>query len=162
MAFYNSQEDENQQANSSSPGAQTQSSGSSVITGNSGTGSSAPGASAPKTNSPDRPGNFVNLQDYLTANKTQASKLGDQASGIINQSADTARQGVSTFNQEASDKIKPVNYLSSDVTNKIQNSAEALSPEERAQVKSTENTKYRQLRNRTRSDGPDLANQLEA
>lgn len=138
MAFYNSQEDEDQQnANASSPGVQTQS-GSSVITGQ-GAGGGAP---QQKAAAPDRPGNFVNLQDYLNANKTQAGKLGDQASGVINQSADAARQGVSSFNQEASDKIKPINSLAPDVSDKIKNGAEQLSPEERAQVKSTQSARY--------------------
>ncbi len=142
MAFYNSQQDEDQQQQGQTPGApgvQTQP-GSSVITG---TGSApAGGAAAPKTNAPDRPGNFVNLQDYLNANKTQASKLGDQASGVINQSADQARQGVTDFNQEAADKINPVSPLGSDLSDKIKTGAEALTPEQRTQVKNTENAKY--------------------
>lgn len=139
MAFYNESSDDpdQQDPNAQTPGAQTQS-GSSVITGL-GAGGGSP---QQKTNAPDRPGNFVNLQDYLNANKTQAGKLGDQASGVINQSADAARQGVSAFNQEAADKIKPVNSLAPDVSDKIKNSAEQLSPEERAQVKNTQTAKY--------------------
>ncbi len=139
MAFYEDQ-DEAQDPNAQTPGVQTQSS-SSVITPNASGpgGSSAPAA---KTNSPDRPGNFVNLQDYLNANKTQAAKLGDQASGVINQSADNARQSVSSLNQEASDKIKPVNSLSTDVSDRIKNNAESLSPDERTQVKNTEKATY--------------------
>jgi hypothetical protein len=138
MAFY-AQEDEDQQAaNASAPSAQTQS-GSSVITGDSSAGG---GPSAPKTNAPDRPGNFVNLQQYLNANKSQAGKLGDQASGVINQSANQAREGVNSLNQEASQRINPVQNLSSDVSNKIKTGAENLTPEERAQVKNTEKASY--------------------
>lgn len=139
MAFYNDKEDEDQQsANAQAPGAQTQS-GSSVITGDSGLGG---GASSPKANAPDKPGNFVNLNQYLEANKTQAAKLGDQASGVIGQSANTAQQGITNLNQEAQEKIKPVGFLSDDLSAKVKSNAESLTPEQRAQVKSTTSATY--------------------
>lgn len=136
MAFYDEEEDQQD------PNAQqsVQNPNSSVITGTpGGGGGSTPGA---KANAPDRPGNFVNLQSYLSANKSQANKLGDQAAGVINQSADQARQGVSALNQEADEKIKSVGMLGDDVSNKIQTAPETLTPEERQQVKSTKAATY--------------------
>lgn len=103
MAFYDNQEDEDQQAaNAQQPGGQVQS-GSSVVTG--GGGLSAGGTQAPKSNSPDRPGNFVNLQQYLDANKTQSQKLGGQVSGVINNSAQDAATGISGLNDKFGEKV---------------------------------------------------------
>jgi hypothetical protein len=140
MAFYDAEEDQDQQAaNAQGPGVPTQS-GSSVITGAQGSGgSSAPQA---KSQAPDRPGNFVNLKDYLNANKSQAGKLGDQTANVINQSATSARDNVSALNQEASQKIQPTQFLSSDISNRIRNNAESLSGDERQGVKNTEKATY--------------------
>lgn len=138
MAFYNPQEDEDQQdPNSLGGGSQVQS-GSSVITGG-GIGGAAP---AQKQNAPDRPGNFVNLQEYLNANKPQAAKLGDQAAGVINNSANQAREGITTLNQEAQNKITPTQSLAPDVVGKIQNNAESLTGDERKAVKNTASATY--------------------
>lgn len=42
-----------------------------------------PGQAAAAPTRPDNPGNFVGIKQYLDANKTQSSKLGDQVSGNI-------------------------------------------------------------------------------
>lgn len=140
MAFYNAEEDEDQQdANAAGPEQQGPT-GSQIITGGEGGGSANP-TSAPKSSGPDKSGNFVGIQQYLSANKPQAAKLGDQVAGVINTSADSARQGVQNLQTEAQNQIKAVSPLSNDVSGKI-DQAETLTPEERLQVKQTAGAKY--------------------
>lgn len=100
----------------------------------------APGSGPGKT--PDSPGNFVGIKQYLDANKPQASKLGDQASNVINTSADQARQSVTSLKNEADNTIKSVNSLDESVSNKLQNAAETLGDDERSTIKQTASAKY--------------------
>lgn len=139
MAFYQDDEDE-QDPNNQAPGGVQASAESGIITGQ-GVGVSSPQGRAP--NAPDKPGNFVGIKQYLDANKMQSAKLGDQAAGIINTSADQARQGVSALNQEAQEKIKPVNALSADLSGKLSSGAEALSGDERNLIKNTASAQYK-------------------
>lgn len=135
MAFYDDSEDEEGQEIG---GGQQTGPQSSTI-------SAAPGGSgnAPKAaGSPDKGGNFVGIQQYLNANKPQAQKLGDQAAGVINQSAEQARQGIGALNQEASEKIKPTQSLDSGIAEKLAGGAETLSGDERSTVKNTANATY--------------------
>jgi uncharacterized protein YoxC len=136
MAYYEEEDEESQDPNNQS----FQTSQQSGVVGASG---AVGQGSAPNSPKPDSGSNFVGIQQYLNANKPQAEKLGTQVSGVIGQSADQARQGVSALNQEAQEKIKPVNSLSEDVVGKIQNSAEALTPEERELVKKTTSAQYK-------------------
>ncbi len=79
MAFYN-QDEEDQQNPEQQGAAQNAPSGSGLISG----GSSGSSPNTPQAaGSPDKPGNFVGLKDYLNANKPQAAKLGDQVAGNV-------------------------------------------------------------------------------
>ena len=135
MAFYDEEDDE--QPGGAEPGAALQNN-SAVITPDGG----APVAGPKAAGAPDKPGNFVNLNRYLDANKVQAGKLGDQATGVINQSADVARQGVQALNDEAQQKIKPVAGLDDGMKSKIMGGAEQLSADERNQVKGLQKATY--------------------
>jgi hypothetical protein len=138
LAFYNNEEDENELDPNNQGLAQT-SPGSGVIAGQ---GSVASPQTADKTPAPDKPGNFVGISQYLNANKPQAAKLGDQTAGVINQSADQARQGIATLNQEADQKIKPISALDQGLVQKINTGAETLSADERNLAKQTASAKY--------------------
>lgn len=138
MAFYNPQDDEDgDTVDAQSGGVQ--------IGPQSSTLSDAPGAaSGPNApGAPDKGGNFVGITKYLEANKPQAAKLGDQAAGVINTSADQARQGVASLQSEAQNKIKPVSSLDESLSSKIANGAETLTGDERNTVKSTANAQYK-------------------
>lgn len=138
MAFYQDDDEEQQDPNAQQGGVAT--SGESGVIGASGTGASGPQAT---TNTPDKASNFVGISQYLNANKPQAAKLGDQTAGVINNSADQARQGVGALNQEAQDKIKAVNPLADDIKGKLSSGAEALSAGERGTIKDTAAAQYK-------------------
>lgn len=117
-------------------------------------------ASSPQSpGAPDKgAGNFVGITKYLNANKPQAAKLGDQASGVINSSAQSAREGVNSLNQEASEKIKGVVGLDSNVTQKLQNNAEDLTADERQGIKKTQTATYQGPQDETGLSGYQAAN----
>lgn len=140
MAFYQENEDEQQDPNQAGGIQTSQSSG--VIGADGSTGQGASPSQPKAANSPDKPGNFVGIQQYINANKPQASKLGDQTAGVINNSALQAQGAIQGLTSEASEKIKPVASLSDDVKNKINSGAEVLNPEERRQIKSTTAAQY--------------------
>lgn len=148
MAFYDPNKDEDQQQDpNAGTGIQTGPQSAAVYSG-----TGAPGAATQKQSTPDKSGNFVGISQYLNANKPQAEKLGDQAAGVINQSADQARSGVQALNTEASQKITGTSALGDDLKNKIQTGAEGLSQAERDQIKNTQSAQYK---------GPQSATQLE-
>lgn len=138
MAYYNNQEDEDQQTQGTTAQTGPQSG---VITGDGGSSSNAPVAKA--TNAPDHPGNFVGIQQYLNANKSQAAKLGDQTAGVINNSADQARQGVQALQTEAQQKVQATPSLGQDIMGKLSNGAENLSDAEKNQIKATQTAQYK-------------------
>lgn len=108
MAFYEQDEDENQQDPNAQGAAQQAPSptGSQTIAGGS---SAAPGGSsvAPKAaGAPDKPGNFVGLKDYLNANRVQSQKLGNQVSGNLNQNISQASQALGGLQGAFGEKVK--------------------------------------------------------
>jgi hypothetical protein len=103
---------------------------------------SAPSAN-PSANTPDNPGNFVGIKSYLDANKNQASKLGDQASGVINNSAQGARDAVGGLNSTFNEKAGGPAVFNPEVNQKVGLGAEKLSAEEKGQVKSQYNAQYK-------------------
>lgn len=134
MAFYNEQEDDEQQQ----PGQAPQQTGAQSATISQG----APGgAQGKQPGTPDRPGNFVSLSNYLKANQKQAGKLGDQASGVIQSSADQARQGVNSlnqsFNQQAGQGVQADQNLLSRV-----GEAEKLSRDDIQKLKAQSSAQY--------------------
>lgn len=137
MAFYNEDDEDQQDPNQIQGGVQTGPQ-SSAISGAAGTSSNA----AQTPNAPDQGSNFVGIKQYIDANKPQAAKLGDQAAGVIDTSADQARQGVSALQNEAQNKIQSVASLSDDVSNKL-STAEALTGDERNLIKNTASAKYK-------------------
>lgn len=111
MAFYNNEDED--QLDPNAPAAPQPSGQSAIISGQ----GSTPGAGASKA--PDNPGNFVGIKQYLDANKTQASKLGDQVSGQIAGSIQGASDEIGgirdKFNQVAdSGTIKNLNTAADD------------------------------------------------
>lgn len=140
MAFYKDDEEE----------GQGQDQGTGMATGpEAATIDSSGGGAAGAANAPDSPGNFVGIKQYLDANKTQVAKLGDQTAAVITNTANQARQGQQALNQEADEKIKTTNPLGADLTDKIKNSAEALTDQERAQAKATAAAQYKGPQNVT-------------
>lgn len=139
MAFYSDpMENEDEQ----DPAAPVQASGQ---TGTISSGAGAPGAGAttqaPQQKAPDRGSNFVGIKSYLDANKQQASQLGDQASGVINNSANDARSSVQnlndTFNQKAGQGVA----LDQNALGKV-NQAETLNDQEKQTLKNQYNAQY--------------------
>jgi len=139
MAYYNQEEDENLNPDQQQAGG-VQTAPQAAMAQPGAPGAAAGGGAGAKT--PDNPGNFVGIKSYLDANKNQASKLGDQASGVINQSAQGARDSVSglqnTFTQAAG---SPVAYDPS-INQKIGQGAEKLSEQEKQQAKNQYNAQY--------------------
>lgn len=140
MAFYDENDEEEKGADAQGGGVQT-SAESGVISGSGGAGGS-PQAPAQAQGAPDKAGNFVGLKTYLDANQRQAGKLGDQAAGVIGDSANQARQGVSALSQEAQEKVKPVGMLDQGLGQKLQSGAENLSGDERNAIKKTASSTY--------------------
>lgn len=141
MAFYRDDDDDEGGLDQSGQGIVQTGPQSGVISGQGGGGAQTPQQQSSKT--PDKSGNFVGISNYIEANKPQAAKLGDQTAGVINASADQARQGVASLQGEAQEKIKPVNPLDPSLTNKISTAAETLTPEERAQAKQVASAQYK-------------------
>ncbi len=136
MAYYNQDQDQEQDPNQpAQTGPQ-----SSVITGSGGSSSNAPAGANP---APDKSGNFVGLQTYLNANKPQAAKLGDQASGIVTSSANDARNAVTGLNNEFNQKVDQGTVNNDQAALGIVGSgAENLTPEQRAQLKKQYSANY--------------------
>ncbi len=139
MAFYSNQDedqlDPNQPAPQIGPQAGLIGQGAGATSGNAAQAST-------QSSTPDNPGNFVGIKQYLDANKPQAAKLGDQTAGVITNSADQARQSIGGLNTAAQDQIKPTQSLGESILGKIKTTPEALSDQERKQVKDTESAKY--------------------
>jgi hypothetical protein len=112
-----------------------------------GQGASNAGTQA-KTNAPDSPGNFVGIKQYLDANKSQAGKLGDQAAGVIQTSADQARNSINDLNTAANENIQGATKLSDDILSRL-NQAETLTDAERNQIKQTAVAQYKGPNNET-------------
>jgi len=106
-------------------------------------GSGAPGGStqAPKASTPDRTSNFVGITDYLKSNKTQAGKLGDQASGVITNSANDARNSVNDLNNQFNQQAGQAVELDQNALGKV-NQAETLNDQEKQKLKSQYNAQY--------------------
>jgi hypothetical protein len=140
LAYYaNNELDENEDELQEGGPQQVGPSGSTVIGADSGAQAAGPKASA--TPSPDNPGNFVGIKDYLNANKPQAEKLGSQASSVIDNSANDARSSLSslndTFNQQAGTAIS----ADPNAMAKI-NEAEKLNAQEKEQLKKQYSAQY--------------------
>lgn len=142
MAYYNPKEDEQEGGEEQAQGGMQIGPQTATISSGSGATTNAP-ASNPSQNAPDRGSNFVGLRTYLDANKPQSEKLGGQVAGVIDQSANQAREGVNALNTEAQEKVKGTQSLGSDILGKIQTGAEALSADERQTAKNTANAQYK-------------------
>ena len=134
MAFYEEDDDQQQQDGQAAPAPTAP--GGATIQGQ----GAVPAQNAPKT--PDKgSSNFVGIQTYLNANKPQASKLGDQAAGVINQSADTAKQSLTglqdSFNQKAGSGLASDQNALSKV-----GQAETLNDQEKQTLKNQYSAQY--------------------
>lgn len=132
MAYY--EDDDLEQQDPNAP-QQTGPQGSGVIQG--GGVSGAPQAPT----APDRGSNFVGINQYINANKPQAEKLGDQASGVITNSANQARESVNNLNNEFNQKAGSAQTIDQGVLGKV-NQAETLGDQEKEQIKSAYNAQY--------------------
>lgn len=126
MAFYDESEEEQLDPEAQAGGVQT-SSPSGVVSGGT-PGGATPDAKAP--GAPDKSGNFVGIKQYLDANKPQAAKLGDQASGVIDNSADQARTDITNLKQSFDQKVGTPSALDPEMLASI-GQAEKLSSEQR-------------------------------
>lgn len=137
MAYYTDTLENEDELDESAPVQQSGQSGT-LSAGQGAQGGAAPqGASA----KPDRGSNFVGISNYLNANKQQAGKLGDQAAGVIQNSAQDARQNVTdltnTFNQKAGSAVQNDENLLGRV-----GEAEKLNDQEKQQIKTQYNAQY--------------------
>lgn len=141
MAFYKDEEEEGQDPASQQGGVSL---GGETATLSPGAGGGGQGPMGPQgaAGAPDKSGNFVGITKYLNANKPQAAKLGDQAAGVIDTSANQARDSVNTLNQEADEKIKGTGSLGADILGRIKTGAETLSDQERDVAKKTAAAQY--------------------
>jgi gas vesicle protein len=134
LAFYNENEDEDEL---NQTGGVQQSDQSGLIS------SQGAGQAGQKAaSSPDKSGNFVGIQQYLNANKTQAAQLGDQTAGVIQKSADDARSGLNQLNQAASNQIKTIAAPGQDTYNTLSAGAENLSEAQKKQLRDASVAKY--------------------
>lgn len=133
MAFYDDQEEDKQELEGQAP--QPQQSG--IISGQ---GAVADAAGA--TPAPDKPGNFVGIQTYLDANKTQAGKLGDQVAGNVQSQVDTARGKIGALQGAAQDQIKAIDKLDDQTTTAILENPEGLTEEERIRAREVSQAQY--------------------
>lgn len=145
MAFYDDSEDEEGQTTDPNQGAVQTGPGNGIIGGG---GSNTPAAQG----SPDKGGNFVGLQTYLDANKSQAGKLGDQTAGVVTSTADQARQGINDLNTQFNQQVdQNTIQKDEDATNLVGQTPEALNAAQKETLKRQYNAQYK---------GPDALNQL--
>lgn len=138
MAFFNDEQEQDDELNQGG-GVQT----SAPLSTISGQGIAPQGTGTAKASAPDKSSNFVGIKQYIDANKTQASKLGDQAAGVINNSANEARQKVGDLNSAANSSIQSTAPLDNDISQKLSTAAETLAPEQRDQIKKTASAQYK-------------------
>lgn len=142
MAYYSNEDEEQldpdaQQGQSLIGGESSQISGQGVSAGAAG----APTAVKSST-TPDNPGNFVGIQQYIQANKPQAEQLGTQAADIVTKSTEAARQSIGNLGQAASQQIKGQEALDQGVIGQIGSGAEQLSQEQKDQAKKVAAAQY--------------------
>lgn len=141
MAFYNPEEEEQDPNQEASGGVQT-GPGSSVITGGENAPTNTPNSQP--AGSPDSGGNFVGLKTYLDANKNQASKLGDQTSGVLSNSVNQAQESVSGLNSKFNQAVDQ-NTVTQDqeATNLVGSTPESLSEDQKNQLKKQYSASYK-------------------
>lgn len=143
MAFYDDK-DENelnqQQGNIAQNGVET-----SKPSGDIG---GAPGGATSSTQTqaasskPDNPGNFVGISQYLNANKNQSAKLGDQTAGVINNSADQARQGVAQLKSSFDKDVGSPLQVDQQAINQLNAGAESLNDQQKQTLKNQASAQY--------------------
>lgn len=133
MAFYDQNEDEEELINQ--PQAPTTGPSSSVIN----PGQQMQNASNQK---PDKPGNFMALQQYIEANQSQAGKLGDQTASVITNSAQGARDSVSGLQNKFNQAAGSAPTVDDDTYSTLSSGAEKLSNDQKAKVKTAYNAAY--------------------
>ncbi len=139
MAYYNEQEDEEQDPNApqEQPG-----SGTSGVLDAAGAANSPAGAASTSsgTGSTDH---FVGIDQYINANKPQSQKLAQEVGASVtdqgNQARATLDQGKSSFDQAVAGNT--VNF-NQDLAGRVQNQAQTLSEQERAEVKRQRDAQY--------------------
>lgn len=112
MAFYNDEDEENNQQDPNAPLAVQPSGGSAFV----GTGSGAQETQVDQASqpalTPDKPGNFVGIQQYLDQNKVQSGKLAERVGGFVDKQGsdanDSINQAGTKFNQEVSQQVVPL------------------------------------------------------
>lgn len=123
MAFYENEDEKQLDPNAPQ---QPQTGGESAFVAGQGAAQTgqAPGGGA----SPDNPGNFVGIQQYLDKNKSQSGKLGDQVAGQVQSTIQGAQDDVDSlsgrFNQQAdSGQIQNIQNAVNDAKNITQGAA---------------------------------------
>lgn len=104
MAFYN-EKDEDEQNPDTASSSVAPSGGSAFVQGGAGQADSAGSAPANQPGTPDSPGSFVGIKQYLDQNKNQAEKLAKNVGSFVEQQGAAAQnalsQGAQQFNQAA-------------------------------------------------------------
>lgn len=140
MAYFNDpQDDELQQQQANGQAPQPIGPQGSTLQGSSAAGGAQPPAAAPSA--PDKGSNFVGISQYLNANKSQAGRLGDQASNVITTSANDARSSLGNLNSSFNQKVGSAATIDQNILGKV-NEAEKLQEPEKQQIKSAYNAQY--------------------
>lgn len=139
MAYYD--ENEEDQIDPNAP--QTTGPQSSTISGQGS--SSAPAVAATAAKTPDNPGNFVGIQQYLAQNKPQAAKLGETVSNYVTDQGEGASealaQGQTRFNEDVG---KNTIGLNQDLFNQAKQTPEQVAADEakKAEFKKMRDAEY--------------------
>ncbi len=141
MAYYDPNEEDPNNPNASSA-PQTTGPQSSTISGQ---GASPTQSSAPQAKTPDNPGNFVGIQQYLAQNKPQAAKLGETVSNYVtdqgSQASQALAQGQTKFNEDVGQNTVGLNE---DLFNQAKQTPEQVAADEakKAEFKKMRDAQY--------------------
>lgn len=148
MAFYQDEDEQQQAAQQQGTNVPTGPEAGSFVTGQ---GASPTPSQKSDTATPDNPGNFVGISQYLEANKPQSSKLGTQVANQVQGTIAQAQQGVNDltgqFKQQAdAGQIKDIQNAVEDAKNitntAAQGQAGALSQDQTQRFGEVANAQY--------------------
>lgn len=138
MPFYDDEKDFKEEDNTEASGTGQPIGAQSAIISGQGSNPSAAQNSSPNATTPqagDRSGSFVNLKDYLNANKSQANKLGSQVAGQVEGQVEDATKAVGTFEEAGKKASSSPVQIGEDTFNTISNQADKLTEQEKIDIK---------------------------
>jgi len=92
---------------------------------------------------PDKPGNFVGIQKYLDANKSQAGKLGDQAASVIGKNVNEAKSSLNSLTDKFKSSVGSAPTLNQSDLDTLNKDPSLLNQNQLSSLKSVYDASYK-------------------